>query len=117
MKVLLGLMIVSIGQASTVFQLDGTSFYSPDLVVTSLNSSQKLWPPTELTPFTYLSFSELTISTVTVQSTLTEFLSKDDVFSEAFLSTAVLGGSYSLSLDATSPRWAVTRSTRQLLSR
>lgn len=41
---------------------------------------------------TYLAFSEASISVETLQSTVTKFLSKYDVFSGGSLSTVIIGG-------------------------
>lgn len=94
--------LVTIAQATSVFQLNGTSYYSPDLVVASFGFAHDSWPGSKSTPFTYLSFLEPTIDANALGTTITAFLSEDDVFSESFLNTIVLDSSTILSADAQS---------------
>jgi Asp-tRNA(Asn)/Glu-tRNA(Gln) amidotransferase A subunit family amidase len=100
MKIFAVVYLAVVAQAATVFQLNSTSYYSPDLAVASLDFADDSWPVDESTPITYLSFPESTISAESLESVITGFLSTDDVFSESFLSTIVLGGSATLSPEA-----------------
>jgi Asp-tRNA(Asn)/Glu-tRNA(Gln) amidotransferase A subunit family amidase len=92
------LLAAVVCQASTVFQLNGTSYYSPDLAATTLKFSDAL-PLTKPTPFTYLSFAD-PVSSDALQSTVSNFLLNDDVFSESFLDMVIVGNSSFLSPDA-----------------
>ena len=94
------LHLAAISSASTVFQLNTISYYSPDLVAATLNFSDQSWHITEAIPITFLSSPDATITAEFLESTLTLFLASDDVFSESFLSTLVLGDSSTLSDDA-----------------
>ena len=100
MKIFPIFLFAVVAQATTVFQLNTSSYYSPDLVVASLDFTGESWPVTESIPITYLSFSESTISAESLESTIAGFLSTDDVFSESFLTTIVLGDSATLSPEA-----------------
>lgn len=88
------LHFATIVEATTVFQLNSTSYYSPDLVAATLAFENER---TEAVPITYLSFAEPTLTAELLESTITSFLSHDDVYTEPFLSTLVLGGSSTLS--------------------
>jgi len=90
--------VVAAAKASTVFQLNSTSYYSPDHVAAKLHLGNE--SVTEALPMTYLSLSETTSSVETLKSAISGFLENDDVFSESFLNTLVLGGSGVLSADA-----------------
>jgi len=70
--------------ASSVLQLNGTSYYTPDVVFASLPCSTEVKVPT---PFTYLTFSDTTITSSILQAKVSEFLETDDVFSPSFLET------------------------------
>jgi len=87
--------------ASTVFQLNGTSYYSPDLVVATLETVGSL-SILEPTPITFVSFKDPTVPASSVESTIAGFLSTDDVFSESFLSTLVFDGNTTLGADVES---------------
>lgn len=87
-------------QATSVFQLNGTSYYSPDIVVATLNFNQYLSSVWDPRPFTYVSFPTTTVTARTLGKTISSFLSVDDVFSESFLETLVLDSSTILSSDA-----------------
>lgn len=79
--------VVAVATASSVFDLNGTAYYTPDQAVAALdtNSSVK-----SLTPFTYLDFADSTVGGPDISSVIASFISSDDVFSEAFLSTVLL---------------------------
>ncbi|KAJ4363112.1 hypothetical protein N0V83_010232 [Neocucurbitaria cava] len=86
--------------ASSVFQLNTTSYHSPDLVEATLHFTDESWAIAEPTPITYLSLPETNITIEALKSTISRILSHDDVFSESFLPILVLGGSSILSHDA-----------------
>jgi len=88
------LHFATIVEATTVFQLNSTSYYSPDLVAATLAFENER---TEAVPITYLSFAEPTLTAELLESTITSFLSHDDVYTEPYLSTLVLGGLGTLS--------------------
>lgn len=75
--------------ASSVLNLNGTSYYTPDQVVAALDTEVSV---KSLTPFTYLEFSGPTVGESDISSVVASFLSSDDVFSEAFLATILLSG-------------------------
>lgn len=82
-SVLLAVAALSaIAKASSVLNLNGTSYYSPDQAVATLDVDK---PVTSITPFTY--FNE---SSGDLTSTIASFLSTDDVFSDAFLNTVLV---------------------------
>lgn len=85
----------ALASAATVFQLNGTSYYSPDLVVGSTNISVS-----EATPITLLSLGDSLITAQDLETAISGFLSTDDVFNELFLSTVVFGGSSKFAQDA-----------------
>ncbi|VUC28246.1 unnamed protein product [Clonostachys rosea] len=74
--------------ASTVLQLNGSSIYSPDSTETFINTPELHVKST--TPFTYLSFKGPNITLQDFTSEIHRFLSTDDVFNPAFLSTIVV---------------------------
>lgn len=81
------LMLVANAAASSVVLLNGTSFYTPDQVVASLDADVAV---TTVTPFTY--FSDEFAGEADISTAVNSFLSKDDVFTEAFLGTVLLPG-------------------------
>jgi Asp-tRNA(Asn)/Glu-tRNA(Gln) amidotransferase A subunit family amidase len=89
-------------EATTVFQSNEISYYSPDLVVTSLEFDQHLSSISAPKPITYLSFPNTTVTANTLNSTISNFLSTDDVFSVSFLETLVFASPTKLSSDAKS---------------
>lgn len=86
-NLLLGL--ISAASASIVLQLNGTSYYSPDTVAATIQSSSPL--VMKATPFAYLG----TVNTTNLSSTIDSFYSKDDVFSKSFLGTVLVNGNIS----------------------
>jgi Asp-tRNA(Asn)/Glu-tRNA(Gln) amidotransferase A subunit family amidase len=100
MKLVSLLQLAAIASATAVFQLNTTSYYSPDLVAATLSFSDESWPITEAIPITYLSSPGATITAEFLAPTVASFLASDDVYSESFLSTLVLGGSGTLSDNA-----------------
>lgn len=100
MKLVTLVFLTVTAQASRVFELNSTSYYSPDAVVGKVHLDDASNPVTEATPITYLSLSEANISADDLNSTIAKYLANDDVFSEYFLKTLVLGGPGSLSADA-----------------
>ncbi|KAH6888439.1 amidase signature domain-containing protein [Thelonectria olida] len=81
------LAFVQIVAASTVLQLNGTSFYSPEFVAgsVSIGKHSKL---DNVLPATYL--NKLPSSVNDLEKKLKEFLDGDDVISSSFLSTLIL---------------------------
>jgi hypothetical protein len=100
MKLATLLLIAATAKASLVFELNSISYYSPDAVVGKVHLDSATIPVTEATPITYLSLSEADVSANSLNSTIAQYLANDDVFSESFLKTLVLGGPGSLSADA-----------------
>ena len=92
--------LVAAVNATSVFELNATSYYSPDLIDATLDFGNESWAIAESTPITYLSLPETSITADLLKSIISKFLSDDDVFSESFLKTLVLGGSSILSDDA-----------------
>jgi hypothetical protein len=89
---LLGLIsIFSVTSASVVQHLNGTSYYSPDATAAVLQSSSPL--VLKVTPFTYLG----AVNQTSLFTTINQFLSKDDVFSAAFLGTVLVDSNVSAS--------------------
>ncbi|OAL03478.1 amidase signature enzyme [Phaeosphaeriaceae sp. SRC1lsM3a] len=91
------LCLAAITEASTVLQINSTSYYSPDLVTATLQFDDEASSIPGPLPATYLSLSETSTTVESLRSTIEDFLSSDDVFSEYFLSTVVLGGSGDIS--------------------
>jgi Asp-tRNA(Asn)/Glu-tRNA(Gln) amidotransferase A subunit family amidase len=87
--------------ASSVFQLNSTSYYSPDLIAGTLHIEDVTGLPKEPLPITYISLSEPNVSANALESIISDFLAADDVFSEQFLTTLVLGDTGALSVEAT----------------
>ncbi|KAF4548449.1 Amidase-like protein 5 [Elsinoe fawcettii] len=77
-------------QASYVFQLNGTSYYSPDSLEGVLQAARK--PARTPKPFTYLTSSKVSVRKDDLLAQIEQFLQKDDVFSESFLSTVIVAG-------------------------
>lgn len=100
MKLASALLLAAIAQATSVFHLNTTSYYSPDLIAATLDFGNVSSPITEAVPITHLSFPEPTVTAELLQSTISFFLITDDVYSEPFLSTLVLGSVTTLSDDA-----------------
>jgi hypothetical protein len=92
MRLISLLSFTAISAASTVFQLNSTSYYSPDLVAATLHFNDATGLAKEPLPITYIFFSEPNFSVDALNSTISGFLTDDDVFSERFLTTLVLGG-------------------------
>lgn len=102
LQCLLSFAFLISAKASFVFQLSGTSYYSPDEAVGNLAPewTQSIKHPT---PGTLLSLSSnwTSINAAQIEVTLTDFEKKDDVFSSNFLSmVAISDGSDHLSEDA-----------------
>lgn len=86
-------------QASSVFELNGNSYYSPDLVISSLDFANNPKTISEPTPVTYLSFSKPAVTRDLLETTIANFQAVDDVFSESFLSALVFDDSVSIPED------------------
>jgi Asp-tRNA(Asn)/Glu-tRNA(Gln) amidotransferase A subunit family amidase len=99
MKISTLLYYAAAAEASSVFQLNSTSYYSPDLVAATLHLVNGSSSIKEATPVTYMSMLDTTPRN-DLKSIISGYLADDDVFSESFLGTLVLGGSGSLSEDA-----------------
>jgi Asp-tRNA(Asn)/Glu-tRNA(Gln) amidotransferase A subunit family amidase len=82
--------------ATSVFQLNLTSYYSPDAVVAKVHVEKE--SITKSVPITYLSLAQAT-SADKLNSTISGYLAQDDVFTKSFLETLVLGGTGVLSVD------------------
>jgi hypothetical protein len=82
--------------ATSVFQLNSTSYYSPDAVVAKVHVEKE--SITKSVPITYLSLAQAT-SADKLNSTISGYLAQDDVFTKSFLETLVLGGTGVLSVD------------------
>ena len=89
------LRLAATAGASTVLQLNTTSYYSPDLVAATLDFGNEPLSITEVLLITYLSSPEAATAE-SLKSSIVSFLADDDVYSESFLSTLVLGGSSTL---------------------
>lgn len=98
---LVSFALLASASASFVFQLNGTSYYSPDEAVGNLAPewTQSIHHPT---PGTLLSSLNLTsINADQLEAIITDFAESDDVFSSYFLSVvAISGRSKQLSEDA-----------------
>jgi Asp-tRNA(Asn)/Glu-tRNA(Gln) amidotransferase A subunit family amidase len=101
MKTISLLCLAAITQASSVFLLNSTSYYSPDLTVATLHIDNESSPTKEPLPVTYMSLPATESSANELKATITGYLASDDVFSEHFLTTVVLGGPGHLSEEAT----------------
>jgi Asp-tRNA(Asn)/Glu-tRNA(Gln) amidotransferase A subunit family amidase len=95
------LCLAIVAQASNVFLLNSTSYYSPDIVARTLHVNNGTFLIKEPLPVTYISLPATTTSAEKLKSTISGYLATDDVFSEYFLKTVVLGGPGHLSDDAT----------------
>jgi Asp-tRNA(Asn)/Glu-tRNA(Gln) amidotransferase A subunit family amidase len=101
MKLNPSLYLAAVAQASSVFVLNSTSYYSPDLVAATLHINNESFLIKESLPVTYMSLPATTTSADKLKSTISGYLATDDVFSEYFLKTVVVGGPGRLSDDAT----------------
>jgi Asp-tRNA(Asn)/Glu-tRNA(Gln) amidotransferase A subunit family amidase len=101
MKINFLIYLAAIAEASSVFQLNSTSYYSPDLVAATIHINSGTSHLNDALPVTYLSLAEGTTSAEKLILTISGYLANDDVFSESFLTTLVLGGSGNLSENAT----------------
>jgi len=101
MKIISLLCFTAFAKASNVFQLNSNSYYLPDLVETTLQIRNGSLPFAEPIPITFMSLAVKDMSKDALVSTLSNYVAEDDVFSEAFLSTLVLGGVKELPDDAT----------------
>jgi Asp-tRNA(Asn)/Glu-tRNA(Gln) amidotransferase A subunit family amidase len=101
MKLNLLLCLATVTQASSVFQLNSTSYYSPDLVAATIHVNNGSSLIKESIPVTYMSLPATRISVDELKSTISGYLATDDVFSESFLTTVVVGGRGNLSENAT----------------
>lgn len=95
------LYLAALAKASTVFQLNSTSYYAPDHITATINATNGSWDITEPTPFTYLVLPDSNFSVSFLNSTISTFLAEDDVFSESFLTTLVVSGNFSLNDSST----------------
>jgi Asp-tRNA(Asn)/Glu-tRNA(Gln) amidotransferase A subunit family amidase len=86
------LCLAALAEASTVLQVNSTSYYSPDLITATLQLEDGASDIQGPLPATYMLVREAGTTAESLQSTIANFLSNDDVFSEYFLSTVVLGG-------------------------
>ncbi|ETN42106.1 uncharacterized protein HMPREF1541_04045 [Cyphellophora europaea CBS 101466] len=81
------LSLATAAAASSVLQLNGTSYYTPDLVEATLEGDALVQ---KTTPFTFLEFADAACSEADVSALVGNFLTKDDVFTEPFLATVLL---------------------------
>lgn len=100
MKLIPALSFAIVVVASSVFELNSTSYYSPDLVAATLSIAHDSWSLDEPRPITYISLPESNITADRLKSTISKFLADDDVLSETFLGTLVLATKESLSRDS-----------------
>ncbi|PNS21577.1 aspartyl/glutamyl-tRNA(Asn/Gln) amidotransferase, A subunit [Sphaceloma murrayae] len=81
---LLSALLIPQTIASYVLQLNGTSYYSPDNTEGTIRQRKTARSPT---PFTYIVSSKAVVTAGDIDAAVQGFLSSDDVFSEAFLTT------------------------------
>lgn len=91
LQYLLSFALLASGKASFVFQLNGTSYYSPDEAVGNLEPelTQSIHQPT---PGTFLSLSSnsTSMNTDQLEAIIADFSKTDDVFSSSFLSVVAI---------------------------
>lgn len=70
--------LVAAAKATSGFELNATSYYSPDLIDATLDFGNASWAIAEPTPITYLSLPEASITAEVLKSTISKFLSDDE---------------------------------------